>query len=219
MRSTQKSGSSDAMRKQGLFICIEGIDGSGKTTHAKMLTKKLREKGYDAVYTTEPSKGEIGSFIRKHILHGGKRHPTAIEALLFAADRIDHLEREIKPALAESKIVVCDRYLYSSLAYQGAAGLETDWIETINKHAVAPDFAILIDVPPEVVIKRINRKKSVMETLENLRRVRDAYMRFAEMNVFKVVNGNRPMENVNEDILLLATRFIEKASAKDQKNL
>ncbi len=116
------------MNKKGAFICIEGLDGCGKTTQAKLLVEKL-QKSHNAVYTAEPSRGKIGTFIRNRILYGEKRPPTDVEALLFAADRIEHVENEIKPALAQGQLVISDRYVYSSLAYQGSAGLSLEWIE------------------------------------------------------------------------------------------
>jgi dTMP kinase len=187
--------------KIGVFICVEGIDGSGKTTQSRLLVKNLRKKGFDTVYTAEPSQGVVGKFIKKTILHGEKRNSVIIEALLFAADRVDHLEREVKPALGKGMIVICDRYLYSSLAYQGAAGLDLNWIQEINKWAIQPHLSIFIDVPPEVVIKRLNRKKSVMETIENQRKVREVYMRLVEEKKLVLVDGNKPINEVAKEIL------------------
>ena len=106
------------MGEKGVFICIEGLDGSGKTTQAKILTERL-SKNHKAVYTAEPSQGKIGTFIRECCLYEEKRLPTEAEALLFAADRIEHVENEIAPALAEGKVVICDRYIYSSLCLPG----------------------------------------------------------------------------------------------------
>jgi len=187
--------------KIGVFICVEGIDGSGKTTQSRLLVKNLRKKGFDTVYTAEPSQGVVGKFIKKTILHGEKRNSVIIEALLFAADRVDHLEREVKPALEKGIIVICDRYLYSSLAYQGAAGLDLNWIQEINKWAIQPHLSIFIDVPPEVVIKRLNRKKSVMETIENQRKVRKVYLRLVEEKKLVLVDGNKPINEVAKEIL------------------
>ncbi|TRO50022.1 dTMP kinase, partial [Candidatus Bathyarchaeota archaeon] len=150
------------MTKKGVFICIEGLDGCGKTTQAKLLAKKLR-KSHNAVYTAEPSHGKIGTYIRKSYLYGEKRLSIVLEALLFAADRIEHLENEVIPALNEGCLVISDRYVFSSLAYQGAAGLSLDWIEKINEHALKPDLAVFIDVDLETVMDRLKSKKSVME--------------------------------------------------------
>ncbi len=196
--------------KRGVFICIEGIDASGKTTHAHRLVRSLRRRGVDAIYTTEPSQGDIGEFIRKYVLQRRKRVQTVIEALLFAADRVDHLERKIKPALQQGKTVVSDRYVFSSLAYQGAAGLDLRWIEEINKLVVAPDLAIFIDVPPEVVVRRIRREKSVMERLETQRRVREVYLKFVENGRLVPVDGNRAKDEVAGDVLTLVLQVLNK---------
>jgi len=196
------------VKKRGVFICIEGLDASGKTTHARRLVRNLRRRGFDAGYTTEPSLCEIGRFIRKHVLDRKRRVPSVVEALLFAVDRVDHVEKRIKPALEKGKIVVSDRYVYSSLAYQGAAGLDLKWIKEINKLALPPDLAIYMDVPPEVVVKRMKRKKSVMENLETQRRVRDIYMKFVENGRLIPINGNREKDEVAKDILSVVLDFL-----------
>jgi dTMP kinase len=201
------------MRKKGAFICIEGLDASGKTTQARRLVRELRRRGFKAVYTTEPSPGEIGKFIRTYILQRKRRVPIAVEALLFAVDRVDHLERRVKPALQEGKIVVSDRYVYSSLAYQGAAGLDLNWIEEINRSVVTPDLAIYIDVPPEVLVKRIKRKRSVMERLAVQRKVREVYMKFVEDGRLIRVDGNRPKDKVLRDILAVVLDFLKVSSS------
>jgi len=198
------------MAPQGTFICIEGIDASGKTTQARLLTKSLRRRGFDVVYTTEPSHSEVGKFIRRYVLQRKKRVPIVVEALLFAVDRIDHVENRIKPALEKRKIVVCDRYVYSSLAYQGAAGLDQTWIEQINRLALTPDLSLFIDVPPEVVLKRIKRERSVMETLRNQRRVRGIYMDMAKEGRLVLVDGDRTVEQVASDILKLVLKRLKQ---------
>jgi len=197
------------VKKQGIFICIEGLDGSGKTTHAHRLVRNLQKRGIDSVYTTEPSRGELGTFIRGTILERKNRVPTVIEALLFAVDRVEHFEKDVKPALKQGKVVVSDRCVYSSLAYQGAAGLDLKWIEKINKFALPPDLAVYIDVPPEVVVKRIKRKKSVMERLDTQRRVQKVYMQFVENGKLIPLNGDRKKSEVEQNILNLTLNFLE----------
>jgi dTMP kinase len=196
------------LTKKGVFICIEGLDASGKTTHAHLLVRSLRRRGFDAVYTTEPSRGKIGRFVRRHILERKKRVPSVMEALLFAVDRVDHVEEEIKPALEEGKIVVSDRYVYSSLAYQGAAGLDLKWIQEINRLALPPDLAIYMDVPPEIVVKRMKRKRSVMENMETQKRVREVYMKFVENGQLVPIDGNRAKDEVTIDILRVVLDFL-----------
>ena len=197
------------MGKRGAFICIEGLDASGKTTHTHYLVDDLRRRGFKAVYTTEPSPGKIGEFIRGYVLHRKKRVSSVVEALLFAGDRVDHIERLVKPALQKGKIVVCDRYLYSSLAYQGAAGLNLNWIRQINRNALTPDLAIYLDVRPEVVLKRMRRKKSVMERLQIQRKVEEIYMQLVEDGLLVRVEGNRAKDEVSKSILAVALDFLK----------
>ena len=199
--------------KKGIFICIEGLDGSGKTTHAHRLVRNLQQKGFDAVYTTEPSRGELGTFIRGTILEGKNRVPRVVEALLFAVDRVEHFDKDVKPALKEGKIVVSDRCVYSSLAYQGAAGLDLEWIEEINRFVLPPDLALYIDVPPEVVVKRIRRKKSVMERLETQRRVQEVYMKFVDNGKLTPLDGDRTKGDVEQNILTVTLEFLENHKA------
>jgi len=197
------------VKESGVFICIEGLDASGKTTHARRLVRDLQKRGFEAICTTEPSVGEIGKFIRKYILQRRKRVPSVVEALLFAVDRVDHVEKEIKPALQEGKIVVSDRYVYSSLAYQGAAGLDIKWIKGINKLALPPDLAIYIDVPAEVVVRRLRRRRSVMERLKIQRKVREVYMRLVKNGRLIPVDGNRPRDEVSKDVLTIVLDFLK----------
>jgi dTMP kinase len=194
--------------KKGIFIVIEGLDGSGKTTQATLLAQELA-RNHAVWLTAEPSQGKIGSFIRNCCLYEDKRLPTEAEALLFAADRIEHLQSEIKPALKEGKIVICDRYFYSSLAYQGSAGLSVDWIKTINAPALQPDFAVFIDVPPEKVIERLQRKKSVMETLETQQKVREVYLRYVEKGELISIDGDKPKDTVAQALIAKVSEFLK----------
>lgn len=196
------------VNKKGTFICIEGLDGCGKTTQAKLLAKKL-QKGYNAVYTAEPSRGKIGTFIRNSYLYGEKRLSSVIEALLFAADRIEHVENEVLPALNEGKLVISDRYVYSSLAYQGAAGLSLEWIEKVNEHALKPDLAVFIDVDPNTVLERLKRRKSVMENLETQQKVRDVYLKFVAKGKLVRLDGNRAKDEVADALSGVVLEFLE----------
>jgi len=196
---------------RGFFICVEGLDGCGKTTQTKLLVRRLRRKRYDAIYTAEPSRGKIGKFIKRHCLHGEKRVSSIIEALLFAADRFEHVEDVIVPAIGKGKIVVSDRYVYSSLAYQGAAGLDLEWIKKVNEHAIHPDLAFFIDVKPEIVVKRLKPKKSVMENLQTQQKVREVYMKFVENGELVKIDGNGSVQEVAESILKAALKGFGKA--------
>ena len=195
------------MGTRGAFICIEGLDGCGKTTQARLLVRRLRKEGV-AVYTAEPSKGIIGRFIKKYCLHGSKRGSSIVEALLFAADRFEHVENEVLPALRKGRIVVSDRYVYSSLAYQGAAGLDLEWIERLNEHAMRPDLAIFLDVEPETVVQRLKPKRSVMEDLETQRKVREVYLKFVENGELVRIDGNKSKREVTESIAACVHGFL-----------
>lgn len=195
------------VNKKGTFICIEGLDGSGKTTHAKLLAKKLG-KSHNAVYTAEPSRGKIGTFIRERCLYGEKRLSTVVEALLFAADRIEHVETEVLPALHQGKLVISDRYLYSSLAYQGAAGLSLEWIEKINEHALRPDLAFFIDVAPKTAIHRLKPNKSLMENMETQQKVRKIYLKFVEKRLLTRINGDQPKNEVAKELYAVVMKFL-----------
>ena len=196
------------LQKRGAFIVIEGLDGSGKTTQAKLLAAKL-SSSHKAVYTAEPSSSQIGKFIRNSCLYGEERLPTAVEALLFAADRVEHVENEIKPAIADGRLVVCDRYVYSSLAYQGSSDLSVEWISEINKHALKPDFAFFIDVPPEKVLQRLNRRKSIMENLETQRKVREIYLKSVSKGDLVLVNGDKPIDELCNELATIVLKFLE----------
>ena len=197
------------LEKRGLFIVIEGLDGSGKTTQAKLLTAKL-SRSHNAVYTAEPSRGQIGTFIRNSCLYGEKRLPNSVEALLFAADRMEHVENEIKPALASGKLVICDRYVYSSIAYQGSTTLSVEWIAELNKYALRPDLAIFIDVAPETVLHRITRRRSVMENLDTQRKVRETYLKSVAERHLTRIDGEKPLERVSEELASVVLNFLEK---------
>ncbi len=198
------------MKGNGIFICIEGLDGSGKTTQARLLVNQLQKQGYSALYTREPSRGAIGKFIKKNCLHTQKRGSGVVEALLFAADRIDHCEKEIVPGLSSGKVVVSDRYVYSSLAYQGAAGLEFEWIETLNAKIVRPNMAIFIDVLPLVVMNRLKPKRSVMENLATQEKVRAMYLQFVKRGELLRVDGSGSEGEVTQRIIKAVSSLLKK---------
>jgi dTMP kinase len=198
------------MTRKGFFMCVEGLDGCGKTTQTKLLVKNLQAQGFNALYTAEPSRGKIGSFLKKYCLQGEKRVSSEVEALLFAADRVEHLKEEVVPALNEGRIVVSDRYIYSSLAYQGAANLDLGWIREINRWTISPDLAVFIDVEPETAIQRVKSKKSVMENLETQRKVREVYMNFVERGELVKIDGDEQKNKVASEMLTVALRFLRK---------
>ncbi len=181
---------------KGKFIVLEGIDGCGKTTHAKLLAQWLTEKGHSVLHTKEPSRGPIGLLLRDYLK---KDSLPLIDALLFTADRAEHLEKEVKPALEEGKIVVCERYVYSTIAYQVAQGLDKTWLTELNAFAIKPDLTILLDLASEVSVKRTSTKEK-FETLEFLTKVRKNYLALANEEKFSVIDAGRAKNAVQEDI-------------------
>ena len=143
---------------RGRFIVLEGIDGSGTTTQARRLVEALRARGHTCLQTAEPSGGEVGRLIRAQLSTRGDARPDPRAlALLFAADRLDHVAREIEPALAAGATVVCDRYVVSSWAYQ-SLDFPADWVRAINAHAPWPDLTLWIDLPVAEAQRRIHAR-------------------------------------------------------------
>ena len=174
-----------------MFITLEGPEGSGKTTAVEAAVKALEEKGYQIVRTREPGGTPIAEQIRDVILDkANTKMDPRTEALLYAASRRQHLVEKVWPALKEGKIVICDRYLDSSLAYQGGArGLGVDEILIINLFATEntwPDLTLLFDIKPEVGLARIasNASREVnrldLEKLDFHNKVRDTFLALAK---------------------------------------
>jgi dTMP kinase len=165
-------------RFPGVFVVLEGIDGSGSTTHTKLLGKALRERGLKVVETCEPSSGPVGSLIRQVLQRrlfvadaaGPRAFAWSTMALLFAADRMDHLDSTVVPALRDGAIVLSDRYDLSSLAYQSCTAPNGDkvvpWIRELNAAALRPDLTIVIDVPVEVAEERRRARGGAEELFE-----------------------------------------------------
>jgi dTMP kinase len=198
------------MAGKGAFIVFEGIDGSGKSTHIKILAGKLREKGYTVVVTAEPSRDDIGKLIRRYSKRNEGRLPAEAEALLFAADRKMHLMNVVLPAVKRGQIVISDRYLHSTLAYQGALGLDLDWIMELNRFTVKPDLTILLDILPEYSLQRVKRKKTVFEEPDYLRKVRDIYLKYVEKGEMVTVDADRSRKVIQGEIQELVLNFLEQ---------
>lgn len=201
---------------RGHFIVLEGIDGSGTTTQAARLAEKFAAAKLPAMVTAEPSSGPIGSIVRQIL--GGRLVLQSAQglvspswksmALLFAADRQDHIESEILPNLEDGVTVICDRYLYSSVIYQSVSA-ESDgaeaWIRAINRHAIKPDLVLYLQVTPEEALRRRkerDRKTEIFDDPTFQRRLAAAYERLPEMfsdTDIAVIDCNRPLEAVLQD--------------------
>lgn len=183
------------------FIVFEGIDGSGKTTQAKLLADYL-----NGIYTCEPTTGEIGQLIRKIL--NGKNCEKETLALLFAGDRVEHI-KEIERQLKENT-VICDRYVYSSIVYQSIQGIDIDFIVNINKFAKLPDILIFLDVSIEESLKRMGDRdsKEIFENKETLKKVNEKYAHIINNKLFEPKNGyilintdNKTVEEVHKEII------------------
>jgi dTMP kinase len=160
----------------GRFIVLEGIDGSGTTTHVARLADRLRAMHVPVRATREPSDGPVGTLVRqilsgRVIVPGGRAPAWAAMALLFAADRMDHVESEIEPFLAGGGVVLSDRYVASSLAYQSVcsgaeAAVAIEWIRSLNRYARRPDAMFVLDVPPEIAAERRTRRGEAAQLYE-----------------------------------------------------
>ena len=189
------------MTATGLFIVFEGVDGGGKSTQIKMLSDFFKGKGYTVDQHMEPTHETIGQVLWDYMNSKERSFDPETEALLFAADRIEHGKR-IKNALEQGKIVISDRYKHSSYAYQGAAGVDVDWMQSLNKHALVPDLVILLDIDPDKSLERVSdRAKTVFEKNEYLKKVRAEYLRYAENGELVVIDALQTIEVVHEDIV------------------
>jgi len=194
---------------RGAHISLEGIDGSGKTTQAYMLLTWLRGQGYRARYSAEPTYGRIGSVIRLHV-YRTRNTPPEYEALLFAADRVEHYKKFIRPLVARGWLMVSDRYLHSSLAYQGVMLRDVEWVREINKFSPPPDLAILIDVRVEKALQRIKRRKIKFEKRELLSKVQREYRRLVECGEMERVDGEGAVEEVAADVRDVVMKFLRR---------
>lgn len=199
---------------RGLFITFEGADGCGKTTQIKLLDEYLRAKGYQTLLTREPGSKGLGEKLREILLnYDGEVSPVA-ESFLFLADRAQHIDCIIKPALKKGIIVLCDRHTDSTLAYQGyGRGLDLEEIRKLNKIATSgltPDLTIVLDVDIETSQARVGAEKDRMESagIEFFQRVRNGFLEIAkqEPERVKVINSADSIENIHKKVVELVAR-------------
>lgn len=157
------------MGARGIFVSVEGIDGSGKSTQAARLAERLRSEGYEATETREPGGSPGAEEIREVLLRGGNDWSGMAETLLFSAARADHVQRVIRPALAAGRIVVCDRFADSTRAYQGGTPAVASLLETVHRAAIGiePDLTILFDLDPAVAAGRRSARPRPSDRFEN----------------------------------------------------
>lgn len=173
------------MTRRGCLISVEGIDGSGKSEQTRRLVGRLKKRGFKVLATREPTKVYPAGKLLQRVLRGELKVSEEAVALLFAADRVDHTLRRIRPALEDGAVVVSDRYVHSSLAYQGrgmAKELDLEWLREINRFALEPDAVVFLDLPPEAALGRLHRGQVRIEDhtyfdgLAQQHRIREAYL-------------------------------------------
>ncbi|HNS26062.1 MAG TPA: dTMP kinase [Methanobacteriaceae archaeon] len=179
-----------------MYICLEGIDGSGKSTQITLLEKWLNDIGQEVLRVREPTQSDVGVLLRKMLAssQATEENVQRTLALLFAADRTV-LMKEIEEAKSAGKVVISDRCFYSSMVYQN----DVEWISQINKYAKRPDITILLDLETETALKRCEGKDH-FENIDFLKDVRDKYLELAEKEDFYVINAGNGVNKVHDDI-------------------
>ncbi len=198
--------------KKGILIVFEGIDGSGKSTQVRILQKILVEKNLDVVILSEPSLSPWGKKIRKKASLPDSLTPEE-ELELFVKDRKDNVQKNLGPALAKNKIVLLDRYYFSTMAYQGAKGIDVERIRLINEQfAIPPDLVFILDVEAEKGLNRIQDRKNkdlLFERQDFLVEVRKIFKSFLGDNIFHIDSENTP-DKISDQIASVVLKYINK---------
>ena len=202
------------MKNKGFFITFEGIDGSGKSTQIQNLAKFLKNLGFDIIITREPGGSQGGEEIRNLLLQGEvDRWSAETEILLFTAARRDHLERVILPALQDGKIVICDRFTDSTRMYQGMRGPKLRvLVDNLTEEVINcdPDLTIIIDIDPEISLRRAKSRKTAEERFEDFgvdlqKKMRKGFIDLSKEfnNRIEVVNGQQSVDDLGKEIFSL----------------
>ncbi len=201
--------------KKSLFITFEGIDGSGKSTQLNKIAEFLKEKNINYIITRDPGGTDLGSKLRNILLnYEGKIYPLC-ELFLYLADRAQHVDEKIIPALNSGTVVLCDRYIDSTLAYQGyARGLNIDELINLNNLATNklwPDLTLIFDIDPDVSLKRVgdNKDRLESESINFHKKVREGYLELAKQhpNRIKVINANQPIEDIYKAVIQIVKPY------------
>lgn len=196
---------------KGKFIVFEGQDGSGNSTQAKIIADWIEGMSFPVLLTKEPTSNIIGGLIKGQLSHDWKSSPECLQ-LLFAADRAHHLEKEIIPALKKGYIVICDRYLFSTIAYGKTAGLSFDWLMEINKRFILPDLTFFLKTSPKTCLKRIKKSRLTIELFEKEKKLSSVWKNYALISKrFKnihIVNGEGGINEVSKRIKSILSHFV-----------
>jgi dTMP kinase len=198
--------------KKGLLIVFEGIDGAGKSTQARLLLRRLRARGFETVSFREPTRGKWGRQIRRLARQAGPVTPEE-ELELFVKDREENVRKNIRPALSRNWVVILDRYYFSTIAYQGAKGIDPARIRRLNeKFAVRPDLVFILDIEAGRGLGRIRSRKSKDLLFERQRYLARVRRLFGELRgrMFVHLDGARPKKELSAEITSRALRLIKK---------
>ena len=202
--------------KRGLFITCEGADGCGKRTQLMLLAKGLMAKGYDVIVTREPGAKGLGEKIREILLNYDGEVSSKCQTFLFLADRAQHMDVIVRPAVEKGKIVLCDRHTDSTVAYQGyGRGIDIERINALNNIATGgdkPDLTFVFDIDADTSMQRVGSEKDRMESagVEFFNRVRHGYLEIAhnEPQRVKVIDASKSIEEIHKDVVNLFRKVI-----------
>ena len=194
---------------KGLFITFEGVDGCGKTTQMDLLAKYLQTQGYEVVITREPGAKGLGEKIREILLHYDGEVSSKAESFLFLADRAQHIDKIVNPAIENGKIVLCDRHTDSTIAYQGyGRGVNIDKLRMLNNLATGdrkPDITFVFDIDIETSMSRVGQEKDRMESsgVEFFNNVRKGFLEIAkqEPERVKVISSDKSIDEIHREVL------------------
>ncbi|MDI6807184.1 MAG: dTMP kinase [Candidatus Aenigmarchaeota archaeon] len=198
---------------KGIFIVLDGLDGAGLSTQARLLEKWLRKKGKKVLLTKEPTFGMIGGLIKSVLKREWKTDQKALQ-LLFSADRAHHLQKEIIPALERGYVVICDRYILSTYCFGVIDRVDLNWLRSINSKFLKPEITIILDVPPQVSLERVEKSRFSLELFEEIKKLKKVRRNYHKLknefpNTF-VVDGTKSIHEVHAEIKNIIEKFISK---------
>jgi len=191
------------MKKKGKFIVIEGIDGAGKSTQARLIFNYLKKRRKKVHLTSEPTNYIIGGLIKSCLTHDWKTSPECLQ-LLFSADRAYHLEKEILPLLKKGVTIISDRYLFSTIAYGALEIRDFDWLLGLNKNFLLPDLTFFLKISPKEALRRIGKERFTLTLFEKEKKLKEIWKNYEKLSkIFKnvfIIEGENSIKKVFEEI-------------------
>jgi len=196
-----------------MFIAFEGLDGSGSSTQARLLAERLELTGHPALATKEPTAtNPIGRMIRDVLQHKWEASPEALQ-LLFSADRAEHLKNDIWPALREGKIVISDRYLFSTIAFGSLAVPDIEWLKQLNRLYPPPDITFLFKLDPAECIKRIEHRGKPIELFEKEEKLRNIWKTYESLSIdyphVHLIDASKSIAEITDEIWGIVEKKLE----------